>query len=232
MIAENVKISIFGNISDNLYSARVSTDGSASTKSAYFVTRKGADEYFDGIVVAVAEFEGLNEERMIVARYGDIYYEPELRRILSRLKNIKLKSIRCLYEKSCGAIIFYKTKQNTKILLVKNNNGRYWSFPKGHIEEGETEQETAIREIKEETGLDVTITPGFREISEYCPFGKIRKRVVFFLARAFTDNVVIQEEEIDSYIWVDLQQARKMCTYDNDLRIIEKAELTIHLMKP
>ena len=101
MIAENVKISIFGNISDNLYSARVSTDGSASTKSAYFVTRKGADEYFDGIVVAVAEFEGLTGERMIVARYGDIYYEPELRRILSKLKNIKLKSIRCLYEKSC-----------------------------------------------------------------------------------------------------------------------------------
>ena len=133
MIAENVKISIFGNISDNLYSARVSTDGSASTKSAYFVTRKGADEYFDGIVVAVAEFEGLTGERMIVARYGDIYYEPELRRILSKLKNIKLKSIRCLYEKSCGAIIFYKTKQNTKILLVKNNNGRYWSFPKGRV---------------------------------------------------------------------------------------------------
>ncbi len=145
MIAENVKISIFGNISDNLYSARVSTDGSASTKSAYFVTRKGADEYFDGIVVAVAEFEGLTGERMIVARYGDIYYEPELRRILSKLKNIKLKSIRCLYEKSCGAIIFYKTKQNTKILLVKNNNGRYWSFPKGHIEEGETEQEKSPR---------------------------------------------------------------------------------------
>ena len=56
----------------------------------------------------------------------------------------------------------------------------------------------------------VVIEKGFREISEYCPFGKIRKRVVFFLAQAFTDNVKIQEEEIDSYIWVDLQQARKM----------------------
>ena len=55
--------------------------------------------------------------------------------------------------------------------------------------------------------------------------------MVFFLARAFTDNVRIQEEEIDSYIWVDLQQARKLCTYDNDLRIIEKAELMIHLAK-
>ena len=88
-----------------------------------------------------------------------------------------------------------------------------------------------IREIKEETGLDVTLVPGFREISEYSPFGKIRKRVVFFLARAFTDNVKIQEEEIDSYIWVDLQQARKLCSYDNDLRIIEKAELTIQFSK-
>ena len=50
-------------------------------------------------------------------------------------------------------------------------------------------------------------------------------------AQAFTDSVKIQEEEIDSYIWVDLQQARKLCTYDNDLRIIEKAETAIHLMR-
>ena len=143
--------------------------------------------------------------------------------------NLQLAHRCCNRQKSDKLTL--ETKQNTKILLVKNNNGRYWSFPKGHIEEGETEQETAIREIKEETGLDVTIVRNFREISEYCPFGKIRKRVVFFLARAFTDNVKIQEEEIDSYIWVDLQQARKLCTYDNDLRIIEKAETTIHLMR-
>ena len=70
----------------------------------------------------------------------------------------------CLYEKSCGAVIFYKSRQNTKILLVKNSNGRYWSFPKGHIEDGENEHQTAIREIKEETGLDVVIEKGFREI--------------------------------------------------------------------
>jgi len=228
MIAENVNVSLFGSISEGLYSARIGT-GSVSNKSAYVVTRKKIKEYFDGVVVAVAEFEGLDGERPIVSTYGEVFYEPELRKILSRLRNIKLKSIRCLYEKSCGGIIFYKTRQNTKILLVKNNNGRYWSFPKGHIEEGETEQETAIREIKEETGLDVTLVQGFREISEYSPFGKIRKLVVFFLARDFNDNVKIQEEEIDSYIWVDLQQARKLCSYDNDLRIIEKAELTIHL---
>ena len=230
MIAENVRGVLFGNISTNLYSAYVSS-ATVSRRSAYVVTRKRIKEYFDGVVVAVAVFEGLEGERLIVAQPGEVFYEPELRNLLGKLRNVKLKSLRCLYEKSCGGIIFYKTKQNTKILLVKNNNGRYWSFPKGHIEDGETEQETAIREIKEETGLDVTLVSDFREISEYCPFGKIRKRGVFFWARAFTDNVKIQEEEIDSYIWVDLQQARKLCSYDNDLRIIEKAETTIHLMR-
>ncbi len=230
MISEKVKATVFGNISDGLYSAYVSS-ANISNRSAYLVTRKNVFEYTDCVVIAVAEFEGLNGDKLIVSQPGEVFYEPELRQILSRLSNVKVKALKCLYEKSCGGIIFYKTKQNTKILLVKNNNGRYWSFPKGHIEDSETEQETAVREIKEETGLDVTIVKGFREISEYCPFGKIRKRVVFFLARAFTDNVKIQEEEIDSYIWVDLQQARKLCTYDNDLRIIEKAETAIHLMR-
>lgn len=227
MIAQNVNATIYGKIGDKLYSAYIS--GFGGNKRAYVISRKQIPESMDGIIIAVAEFEGLNGERAVVSPYGEIFYEPELRKILGELKNIKLKSLSCLYEKSCGAIIYYKTKQNTKILLVKNNNGRYWSFPKGHIEDGETEQQTAIREIKEETGLDVTLAKGFREISEYCPFGKIRKRVVFFLAQAFTDNVKIQEEEIDSYIWVDLQQARKLCTYDNDLRIIDKAETAIHL---
>ncbi len=229
MIAEKVKVSLFGKISSNLRSAYISSSN-IQNKSAYVVSRRKLPEYFDGIVIAVAEFEGLDGERAVVAPVGEIFYEPELRKLFKRLKNVTLKSISCLYEKSCGAIIFYKTKQNTKILLVKNNKGRYWSFPKGHVEYGENEQQTALREIKEETGLDVVIFDGFREISEYCPFGKIRKRVVFFLAQAFTDNVKIQEEEIDSYIWVDLQQARKLCSYENDLRIVEKAETAIHLM--
>ncbi|MCD8025811.1 MAG: NUDIX domain-containing protein [Clostridiales bacterium] len=228
MISENVKVNVLGKIGSKLYSAYTETPN--GNKSVYCVSRRDLNEYFSGIVSAVAEFDGLDGERMIFTPPYEIFYEPELREVLSRLRNVRLKKITCLYEKSCGAIIFYKAKKNTKILLVKNSNGRYWSFPKGHVEKGENEQQTALREIKEETGLDVTIHDDFREVSEYCPFGKIRKRVVFFLAQAFTDNVKIQEEEIDSYIWVDLQQARKMCTYDNDLRIIEKAETAIHLL--
>ena len=156
MIADSVKVSVFGKISDKLYSAQI-TSVSGRCKSAYVISHKPVTEYFEGVVVAVAEFDGLDGERPIISQYGEVFYEPELRQVLSKLKNIKLKSIVCLYEKSCGAVIFYKSRQNTKILLVKNSNGRYWSFPKGHIEDGENEHQTAIREIKEETGLDVVI---------------------------------------------------------------------------
>ena len=67
-----------------------------------------------------------------------------------------------LHEKSCGAVLFTTEKGIKKFLLVESN---YFGFPKGHVEENETEQETALREIKEETGVDATIIPGFRERS-------------------------------------------------------------------
>lgn len=229
MLANKVGVNIFGKLSRDLYSGYLSLDNS-ERKKAYVLSDKPVNEYFKGVVVAVAVFDDV-EERLIVAAENAVYYEPELRVSFSYLKNTELTSIKCLYEKSCGAIVFYKAKTSMRILLVKNNNGRYWSFPKGHIEIGETEKETAVREIKEETNLDVEIKENFREVSEYCPFGKIRKRVVFFLAQAFTDNVRVQEEEIAEYTWVDIQQARKLCVYDNDLRIINKAETAIKLIK-
>ena len=57
------------------------------------------------------------------------------------------------YEKSCGGIVYRKFHGNTEILLIKHIKSGYWSFPKGHVENSETEEETAKREIKEETGI-------------------------------------------------------------------------------
>lgn len=229
MLAQKVHVNIFGELSDDVYTGYITVEKN-TTKKVYVLSKDPVNDYFKGVVVAIACFND-SEERLIIAGENEVYYEPDIRISFSRLRNAEITSIKCLYEKSCGGIIFYKNKTNTRILLVKNNNGRYWSFPKGHIEIGETEEETAAREIKEETSLDVEIKDGFREVSEYCPFGKIHKKVVFFLAQAFTDVVNVQEEEIAEYIWVDLQQARKLCSYDNDLRIISKAETAIKLIK-
>lgn len=229
MIAKKVKVNVYGELSPGLYSGYASCDA-FERKSVYVLSRKGARDFLFGVVIAVAAFTD-NSSKLIVAPEGEIYYEPDIAELLSSLRKLTLKSLSCLYEKSCGAIILYNDADSVKTLLVRNHNGRNYSFPKGHVEKGETEQQTAIREVKEETGLDIEIIDSFREVADYCPFGKIKKRVVFFMAQTFSDRVTIQQEEIDSYIWVDLRDAHHRCTYDNDLRVIRKARENIHKLK-
>ena len=222
MISTEVDVTVYGALSDNLYSGYISSKNLPG-QSAYIVTRKKPDDNFKGVVTAVAYLED-GTQRPVIAQKNEIMYEPEINEKLGTLRNIKIEKLSCLYEKSCGAVILYKDKTTDefRILLVKNHNGRFYSFPKGHVELRENEKQTAIREIKEETDLDVEILDGFREVSDYCPFGKIRKRVVFFLAVAKSNRIKIQESEIDSYTWVPLKEAEKGCTYDNDRRIIAK----------
>ena len=230
MIAKKVRVNIYGNLADGLYSGYTDTEGIMG-KSAYILSKKPLKDSLFGVVIAVASFKG-SGEKLIVAPEGEIRYEPDIRNSLSVLRNAELISINCLYEKSCGAIILYKASETCFLtLLVRNHNGRNYSFPKGHVENGESEEQTAVREIKEETGLDVTIIDSFREVADYCPFGKIKKRVVFFMAQTFSNKVKIQKEEIDSFIWVDLNEAHNHCTYDNDLRVIRKAKENLNLLK-
>ncbi len=222
MLANEVTATIYGSLSSTLYSGFAQGKG-ISGINAYIISKKPVGDTLMGIVTAVLTLSD-GTQRVVVAPKNEIMYEPEIMEKLSTLRQIKIEKISCLYEKSCGAVILYedKTSGDTKILLVKNHNGRFYSFPKGHVELRENEKETAIREVKEETNLDVEILDGFREISDYCPFGKIRKRVVFFLARAKSDNIKIQESEIDSFVWVSLDKAETVCSYDNDKRVIEK----------
>ena len=73
--------------------------------------------------------------------------------------------------------------------------------PKGHMEEGESEVQTALREVKEETGLDIDLEDDFRQSVEYYPKPNVKKQVVYFLGHARNDHVVRQEEEIGETRW-------------------------------
>ena len=230
MIGGRVRVSIYGQIRENLYSGYATND-QLNNESCYLISKREQHNLVRGVIIAVVNLKNMGE-KLIVAPEHEYFYEPEIMEILSKLKSIEIESISCLYEKSCGAIILYKERENRyKVLLVRNNNGKNYSFPKGHIEKGENEKETAIREIKEETGLDVRIVDNFREVSDYTPYGKIKKRVVFFMAQAFTDKVDIQREELDSFKWVDLNVVDRICTYDNDLRVINHARKNLHKLK-
>lgn len=132
-----------------------------------------------------------------------------------------------LHEKSCGAIVYRRFHGNIEILLIKHINSGHWSFPKGHVEGDETELETARREIKEETGLDVILDQTFRETVSYSPKRDTQKVVVYFLALARNYDFVPQEEEIAEIRWVDILRATRMLTYENDKTIVNKARAAI-----
>ena len=132
-----------------------------------------------------------------------------------------------LHEKSCGAIVYRKYHGNTEILLIKHINSGHWSFPKGHVEAGETEVQTAMREIKEETDIDVIIDPTFRETVTYSPKKDTMKVVVYFLARARNVDFHAQEDEIAEVRWVDSSYASNILSYENDKTIVTKAKSAI-----
>lgn len=132
-----------------------------------------------------------------------------------------------LHEKSCGAIVYRKFHGNTEILLIKHINSGHWSFPKGHVEGEETEVETARREIKEETSIDVIIDPTFRETVTYSPKKDTVKVVVYFLAKAKNVDFVPQEDEIAEIRWVDISYAGNILSYENDRTIVARAKNAI-----
>ena len=119
-------------------------------------------------------------------------------------------------EKSCGAIIINETG---KILLIKHNKG-HWAFPKGHVEANETEIETALREIKEETNLEVEINQNIREITTYSPKENVIKDVIYFAATNPTGNIKLQEEEVSEYAWLDLEESLNTITHEDDKRLL------------
>ena len=117
-------------------------------------------------------------------------------------------------EKSCGTICF----DGDKVLMVKHNAG-HCAFPKGHVEEGETEFETAIRETKEETGIDVEIISDRRFVNTYSPKEDVIKDVIFFIAKPLNLDLTRQESEIADLRWIDIDKASEYITFDDDKKL-------------
>lgn len=124
-------------------------------------------------------------------------------------------------EKSCGAIVYRNGANGPEILLIKHKNGGHWAFPKGHVEKKETESETALREIREETGLKVELDTGFREMVTYSPKPGVMKDVIYFAAKSKKDNATPQPEEVLEICWKAPTEALSLVTYDTDRQILQ-----------
>lgn len=125
------------------------------------------------------------------------------------------------YEKSCGAVIWRKAGSEPEFLLILNKKGNargHWGFPKGHVEGDESEEETARREIREETGLSVgEFAEGFRAVNHYSPRQNVEKDAVYFLAEIPKGSVHIQQSEVADFTWCGFERAASLVTHDTEI---------------
>ena len=128
-------------------------------------------------------------------------------------------------EKSCGCIVI---NEKNEILLVHHNLG-HWDFPKGHMEAGETEEQTARREVKEETNIDIMIDQNYRYTTSYSPKEGIMKEVVYFLASNIDNDQKPQIEEVSEVKWFKFNDAIKMITFDNSKIILKQLKKDLKL---
>ena len=131
------------------------------------------------------------------------------------------------HEKSCGALVIRRDPKDGKpyILMIRHKAGGHRSFPKGHMEKGETETMTAMREVMEETAVRIRLSPtcGFRRTVHYCPMPGVKKEVVYFLTETKQTETHPQEGEIAEVEWIPLDEAEKVLTHENDRRILRAA---------
>ena len=129
-----------------------------------------------------------------------------------------------LLEKSCGAVVFLKNTED-KYLLLHYEAG-HWDFVKGNVEPNESEKDTVIRELQEETGIaDGRFIDDFSEKVEYFyrrQGATIHKEVIFFLIETHTEKVKLSYEHV-GYTWLDYQNAMKRLTFKNAKEVLQKA---------
>ena len=130
-----------------------------------------------------------------------------------------------LHEKSCGAVVYMK-KDDVPQYLLLNYAAGHWDFVKGNVEVNESEKETVVRELKEETSItEAQFIDGFREAIAYFYRRQgltVHKEVVFFIMEAYSDKVEISYEHI-GYAWLDYQHAMEKLTFTNAKDVLQKA---------
>ena len=135
------------------------------------------------------------------------------------------------HEKSCGAICYTAQGGAPRVLVICHRYGGHWAFPKGHVEAGETEEQTAMREVREETGAEVRIVPGYREVTTYSPAKGVMKDVVLFVAEITGGKLHAQPEEVRTVELLPLEEAQRRLTYPADKELLEKAKNRLEVGK-
>ncbi|MGN1481884.1 bis(5'-nucleosyl)-tetraphosphatase [Porcipelethomonas sp.] len=183
-----------------------------------------ADEYTEYLtVIAVIEGTENESDKWVAAPENTVIFEPYIKKQINFYENKQRDEFHCLYEKTCGSVMFTKENNIKKYLLIKNDSGHI-GFPKGHIEYGESEIQTAEREVFEETGLKITVNAKTRQEYTYKTLDSSIKNCVYFCNEFKSKSIKIQQEEISQSWLVPFDEAMILLNFPEDRLILEKAD--------
>ncbi|MBQ3222259.1 MAG: NUDIX domain-containing protein [Clostridia bacterium] len=130
------------------------------------------------------------------------------------------------YEKSCGFVAYKDEGGERRYLIICSLDGEY-GFPKGHVEGNETEHETAMRELKEETNAEVTIVPGFRRQIEYAFPNKpgVMKQTVYFLGKCTADDILCRPGEVAGAEFAPYDRAMELLSFEDTRNVLKGADV-------
>lgn len=175
--------------------------GDGEEQDAYIL---GVDEplsSFNGTVIGAIRRKNDCEDKLVVAPAGMEFHQGQIAQATHFQEQYFDSYITCLFNKSCGVLPYRETGAEREYLLVYENYSRCWSIPKGHMEMGETEIETALRELFEETGLTARVDPNHWASIEY-PISPIAHKQVVFCLGQVDGTPRPREGEIDGFKWV------------------------------
>ena len=133
-------------------------------------------------------------------------------------------------EKSCGAVVFTREGGTIKFVIIRSLEG-FYGYPKGHMEAGESEEQTALREIREETGLDVSLLEGFRTEDAHALVREgrpdVTKHIVYFLAEYGGQALHAQAGEVSAIALMTFDEAMAAFQFESSRRILREADAYI-----
>ena len=196
--------------------------GDGEEQDAYILGISEPLSAFDGQVVGAVRRTNDCEDKLVVAPVGERYNQAQIAEAVYFQEKYFVSTIDSLLRKSCG-VIPYRISRGEKEYLILLQRNNCWSFPKGHMEAGETVEETALRELKEETGLSAILILNQQVVLEYDIPPYTKKQVVLFLGQV-DGNVSEQESEIINHKWVNAEELREYVhsdTYEACLKLLE-----------
>ena len=183
--------------------------GDGDEQDVYILGVDEPVEEFTGRIIGVVRRKDDNEDKLVAAPEGVLFHQGQIAEAVHFVEQYFDSTYESIFHRSCGVVPYrWKNGYIQLLLLKQRGSAAYrWSFPKGHMEAGETEQETALREMQEECGMTAKLHPDFRTTMHYTINGWMPKEVVLFLGEA-EGETNLQAAEIESSRWVSIQEAR------------------------